>query len=105
MTGFRINNVSEQCQPAGIGLRGAIDWTQNVFPIRSDGGSAAEGHWTGSDRQGDIEWTSWSAQVTGLFASSTSVAGTLTISDELNYKGQHFRCSTGTVKWSAALVG
>src|SRR5262245_42241030 len=105
MTGYRVNAVSERCQPATIELRGAIDWTKNTFTIGRDGTVTAEGHWTGSDKQGDAEYTAWSAKVTGRFVTATSVEGTLVISDELTYKGQHFSCTTGEVKWSATLQG
>jgi hypothetical protein len=33
------------------------------------------------------------------------VTGTIVVKDELNYKGQHFQCSSGDVTWSASLHG
>jgi len=103
LTGFRVNNIKETCG-GGWYLTGSIDWTNNVWTIRDDGTFAAEGSWTGSQIQGDIEWTSWYAKVTGTF-SGTTVNGTLIVSDELNYQGMHLKCSSGEKTWSAALQG
>ena len=101
VTGFRVNDIKEPCDRGGY-VWGAIDWTRNVWTIRDDGSFAAEGNWTGSQVQGDIEWTAWSAKVTGLF-SGTSVSGTLLVSNELKYKGQLLKCSSGEKTWSATL--
>jgi hypothetical protein len=101
VTGFRVNNVSEDCNP-GATLSGAIDWTSNIWSIASNASFEADGSWSGSDVQGDIEHTKWSAKVTGVF-SGTSVTGKLSISDELNYQGTHYVCSVVDKAWSATL--
>jgi hypothetical protein len=103
LTGFRVNNVSEDCIPPAK-LSGQIDWTDAVWPILPDASFIAAGTWTGSQTVGDIEWTKSYAKVTGLF-NGTSVSGTLTIRDELNYQGRHFTCSTIDKSWSAKLGG
>jgi hypothetical protein len=103
VTGFRVNNVTENCRPGGT-LGGAIDSTPNIWSIASDASFSAEGNWSGSNVQGDIEFTKWSARVTGLF-SGTSVTGALSISDELNYQGTHFVCSVVDKRWSTTLKG
>jgi hypothetical protein len=103
LTGFTVNNVNESCSPGGY-LTGAINWSDNTWTIGADGSFAAEGNWSGSDVHGDVEYTKWHAKVTGTF-SGTSVSGTLEISDELNYKGSHYQCSTGQKSWSATRQG
>jgi hypothetical protein len=101
LTGFRVNDLPEPCN-GGLILRGGVDWSDNIFTIRSDGSFSAEGNWTGSVVSGDAEFTSWSAQLTGRFA-GTSVSGTVVTTQELKYKGAPYRCSTGEVRWSATL--
>jgi hypothetical protein len=101
VTGFRVNNVTESCTPGGT-LGGVIDWTGNTWSIGPDAGFAAEGSWSGSNVQGDVEYTKWSARVTGVF-SGTTVTGKLTINDELNYQGTHYVCSVVDKGWSATL--
>jgi len=101
LSGFRVNDLPENCD-GPIRLTGGVDWSDSTFTIRSDGTFRAEGNWTGSQVNGDTEFTAWHAVVTGRFA-GTSATGTINVSDELNYKGTHYRCSTGDEKWSAAL--
>ena len=103
LTGFRVNNVTLNCSPGGT-LSGSIDWTTNVWTIRADGSFVAEGSWSGSDVQGDVEYTKWYAKVTGLI-NGASATGALTITEELNYKDTHFACSTVDKRWSATLQG
>lgn len=103
LTGFRVNNVTENCSP-GATISGAIDWTTNIWTIRADGSFVAEGSWSGSDVHGDVEYTKWYAKVTGLF-NGASATGGLTINEELNYRGTHYACSTVEKRWSATLQG
>jgi hypothetical protein len=49
---------------------------------------------------GDFELTAESRKVTSTFNGS-SANGTLILSDEFNYKGQHYSCATGTLTWTA----
>lgn len=101
VTGFRVNNVTEDCSP-GATLSGAIDWTSNTWSIASNASFEAAGSWSGSNVQGDIEHTKWSAKVTGVF-NGNSVTGKLSITDELNYRGAHYVCSVVDKPWSATL--
>jgi hypothetical protein len=102
ITGFRVNDLPAPCD-GPLQLIGGRDWGGAVWPIANDGNFTAEGRWTGSDVQGDAEWTSWDAKVTGYFNNPTSVTGTVSENSELNYQGRHWRCSTGEVRWSASL--
>lgn len=103
VTGFRANDISESCDLGGT-VGGSVNWGTSTFPIGNDGSFTAQGTWTGSVVQGDVEWTSEAWTVTGRFTSATSLTGTIAISDELNYKGTHYRCAS-SVSWSATLQG
>jgi Calx-beta domain len=100
ITGFRANDLPESCDPPAS-LRGGVDWGTIVFPIAGDGSFVREERWSGSEQDGDVEWTSWYAKITGRFT-GTSATGTILTSSELNYKGTHYKCSTAEIKWSAA---
>jgi hypothetical protein len=102
VTGFRVNDLPETCDPGGE-ITGGIDFGTNVFTISADGRLAAEGSWSGSSVQGDVEWTNLYSKVTGAFGSATSISGTIIENDELNYRGQHYKCSSGQITWSATL--
>lgn len=102
VTGFRINDLPAPCD-GPLQLIGGRDWGTVIWPIASDGNFTAEGRWTGSQVQGDAEWTSWDAKVTGYFNNPTSVTGAVVENSELNLQGRHWRCSTGEVRWSASL--
>jgi hypothetical protein len=104
ITGFRVNDLTETCDPGGR-ITGGIDFGTNVFNVGTDGRVLAEGSWTGSDVHGDIEWTSFYAKITGVFTTPTSIGGTIIERDELNYQGRHYRCSSGEITWSATRQG
>jgi hypothetical protein len=103
LTGFRVNDLPEPCN-GGLIIRGGVDWSTDIFTIRSDGSFSAQGSWTGSVVSGDAEFTSWSARLTGRFA-GTSVSGTVITTEELKYKGAPYQCSSGEKTWSATLQG
>jgi hypothetical protein len=105
VTGLRLNDLSETCDPGGLRLTGGSDFGSSLFHIGDDGSFSAEGTWSGSEQQGDTEWTYWHANVHGSFDNATSVSGTITEQYELNYKGQHFKCTSGEIKWSATRQG
>lgn len=104
ITGFRVNDLPETCD-ADIRITGGINYGDSVFRVGADGRVLVEGTWTGSIVQGDVEWTSEYTKITGLFASTTSISGTLLLRDELNYKGKHYKCSSGEITWSATRQG
>ena len=105
ITAFRANDLPEACDPGGLRLTGGSDFGDSVFHIDSAGRFQAEGRWDGSEVVGDAEWTHWDATVSGSFASPTSVSGTVVERLELNYKGTHYRCSSGQISWSATRQG
>jgi hypothetical protein len=104
VTGFRVNDLPEACDP-GAEITGGIDFGKDLFSVNSTGQLVAEGSWTGSNVQGDVEWTSFYAKITGVFSTPTSISGTIIENDELNYQGQHYRCSSGQITWSATRQG
>jgi hypothetical protein len=104
ITGFRVNDLSETCDPGGR-ISFGIDFQDSVFPVDTDGRVLVEGTWTGSVVQGDLELTREEAHVSGAFGTPTSISGTLLEKDEFNYKGQHYKCSSGQLTWSATRQG
>jgi hypothetical protein len=105
ITALRFNDLTEICNGGAATLPGGSDFGTNVAHIDSAGGFHASGTWSGSQRNGDIEYTYWSADVVGHFTSPTAVTGTITEKYELNYQGAHYSCSSGQVTWSAARQG
>jgi hypothetical protein len=103
ITGFRVNDLPDPCDPPDILLPGGEDFGTAVFPIESDGSFAADGRWDGSVVHGDVEWTHWDGKIAGRFDAATTVSGTILMNYELKYKGTRYRCSSGDVKWSATL--
>jgi hemolysin type calcium-binding protein len=102
ITAFRVNDLPDPCEPGGT-LSGGEDFGGSSFPIAADGTFLAEGRWDGSDVSGDFELTHWDGKLAGAFGTATSVTGTVLMNYEFNYQGTHFRCSSGTVAWSASL--
>ena len=101
LTGFRVNDLPENCNGPFL-LRGGVDWSENTFSIRSDGSFSAQGQWTGSVVNGDLEFTGWSAMLVGTFT-GTTVSGTVATADDVRYQGSPYHCATGVVRWSATL--
>lgn len=102
LTGFRVNDLPCPCTPYGS-LTGGEDFSSTVFTIRADGSFSAQGSWSGSNVQGDIEWTHWDAKVTGIFTTPTTVTGTILVNYEIKYQGTLYRCSSREIPWSATL--
>jgi hypothetical protein len=104
ITAMRFNDLSQICDPPAT-LSGGSNFGTSVFHIDSAGNFHATGTWSGSDKQGDIDYTYWSADVLGTFTGPTSVRGTIVEKYELNYQGTHYTCSSGQVTWSATRQG
>ena len=88
-------------RPRGSHPVGAVDFGSSVFPISSDGRITLDRPLSGSQKVGDVEWTNVYWKVSGFFDSPTMVSGTISWSGDANYKGTHYRCSSGDVRWSA----
>jgi Calx-beta domain len=101
ISGFRVNDLPGTCDPRGLRIVGGIDFGSSVFSISADGRINVERTWSGSDKQGDGEWTSTYWKITGFFDNPTTVSGSITWRGEINYKGTHYRCSSGEIRWSA----
>jgi hypothetical protein len=105
LTGIRANAFAETCEPAGLTIRGSINTGTRTYVLGNDGRFTISGSWAGSEKDGDAEWTNETFSFAGLFATPTSANGTITIGHELNYDGVHYRCSSGSVTWSATFQG
>jgi hypothetical protein len=101
ITAFRVNDLPETCDPGGLRIIGGIDFGNDAFPVTADGRVNVEATWSGSIMQGDAEWTNLFTKITAFFDNPTTISGTMIERDELNYKGVHYRCASGEIRWSA----
>jgi hypothetical protein len=101
VSGFRANSITENCGD-GSTLSGSVSFDNLSIPIDSGGNYVAQNSWSGSQTNGDIEYTAETWKVTGQFATASTVTGTIALADEFNYRGSHYSCST-TVTYSASL--
>jgi hypothetical protein len=101
ITEFRLDSITENCN-GYVRLKGSITWGTISFPIDNSGNFVAQSTWTGSDVEGDVEYTSNSWKVTGVFTSANAVTGSISLNDELNWQGTHYVCS-GSINFTAAL--
>ncbi len=101
-TGLRVNDLPAPCEGGGT-LTGGSDFGDSTFTITDAATFDESGNWDGSMVQGDIEWTHWDGRVTGRFDTATTVTGTIVMNYGLKYKGTPLRCSSGEIRWSAAL--
>jgi hypothetical protein len=98
ITGFKVNDLPLLCDDGGRTV-GGIDFGSDIFPVDSGGRISAESTWSSS--VDDWHWTNVYAKVTGFFDNPTTVSGTIVWKGDLEYKGAHFRCSSGDIRWSA----
>jgi hypothetical protein len=89
-----VNDLQSTCDPRGLRIVGAIDFGSSVFPISSDGRINVERTWSGSDKDGDAEWTNSYWKITGFFDNPTTVSGSIIWRGELNWRGTHYRCAS-----------
>ena len=101
-TGLRVNDLPAECDGGGS-LTGGEDFSDSVFTIRDDGSFEAASNWDGSVVQGDVEWTHWDGRIAGRFETATSISGTIVMNYGLKYQGTALRCSSGEIRWTAAL--
>lgn len=103
ISGFRTNSITENCDNNSY-LAGSVDWGTQSFPIDDDGNFLAQYNWTGSQTTNGIEYTAQTWKLTGAFAAATTISGTISLTDELNYQGTHYSCS-GSVTFTATFQG
>jgi hypothetical protein len=103
ITQFRTNSLTEDCG-GGEYLQGSVNWGSQEFPIAADGSFIYQGTWTGTQTYGSVTYTSESWKLTGQFSATTSVTGTIALSDQLTDSGTAFSCS-GSVTFSATFQG
>jgi HYR domain len=101
--GFQITAVSVgidyTCTPSAS-LTGAV-WTVPAIAIGWDGSFSATGSGTLDPGMNNGLGGTWSATVTGAFAASGQVTGTIQAHDSLISPGA-YQCDAGTVTWSAS---
>jgi hypothetical protein len=101
---FRIDSITENCND-GVYLQGSIDWGVTLtIPIDTTGNFVGQGSWSGSDVEGDVEFTSDSWTVKGQFTSASAVTGSISLDEEFNWHNTHYTCS-GSIGYTAALQG
>src|SRR5262245_37425193 len=98
VSGFRSNYIREDCN-GNLYIYGTVSWGPSHRPIAADGTFAFGGTSTGTVGGNPATFTN---AVTGRF-DGTNATGTYTASAEFDYQGTHYRCSSGTKTWTAAL--
>lgn len=105
VSGFRVNALPCRCRPGGGWLEGGEDLGSTLIPIRANRTFAAEITWSGSQRDGEVEWTSRYVKVAGSFPSATTAKGTIVAKYEFNQGGIHYVCNSWSKTWTAELGG
>jgi len=98
LSGFRSNYIREDCN-GNLYIHGTVSWGSSHRPIAADGTFAFGGTSNGTVGGNPATFTD---AVTGRF-DGTNVTGTYTASSEFDYQGTHYRCTSGTKTWTAAL--
>lgn len=98
ITGMRFNYFREDCN-GGAYIYGTLNLGSTRYPIASD----ASFRFTTTD-QGTVAGSpaTFFFDVGGRFA-GTNATGTVLGTSEFDYQGTHYKCSSGTKSWSAAL--
>jgi Calx-beta domain len=103
--GFRVNALPCRCRPGGGWLEGGEDLGDTLITIRPNGTFSVELTWTGSEHEGDVEWTSRYVKVVGSFPTASTAKGTIAARYEFNDGGVHYVCNSWTKNWTATLQG
>jgi hypothetical protein len=98
VSGFRSNYIREDCN-GNLYIYGTVSWGSSHRPIAADGTFAFGGTSNGTVGGNPATFTN---AVTGRF-DGTNATGTYTASAEFDYQGTHYRCTSGTKPWTAAL--
>ena len=99
VSGFRSNYIREDCND-NLYIYGTVSWGSTHYQILADATFAFSGTGTGTI---DGSPATFNDAVTGRF-DGTSATGTYTANSEFDYKGTHYRCTSGTKSWTAALL-
>jgi hypothetical protein len=100
LVNFRSNYIEEDCDQGGY-VYGAVDWGSVQIPIAAD--ATFSGTATLQDHVEDVPAT-FVDQLSGRF-DGTNVSGTYTGTSEFDWKGLHYKCTSGTKTWTATLQG
>ena len=103
--GFRVNALPCRCRPGGGWLEGGEDLGDTLITIKANGTFSVQLNWTGSEREGDVEWTNRYIKVVGSFPSASTAKGTIAARYEFNDGGVHYVCNSWTKNWTATLQG
>ena len=103
--GFRVNALPCRCRPGGGWLEGGEDLGGTLITIRPNGTFSVQLSWTGSEHEGDVEWTTRYVKVVGSFPTATTATGTIMARYEFNDGGVHYVCNSWTKNWTATLQG
>ena len=98
VSGFRSNYIREDCN-GNLYIYGTVSWGSSHRPIAADGTFAFGGTSSGTIGGNPATFTN---AVTGRF-DGPNATGTYTASAEFDYQGTHYRCTSGTKPWTAAL--
>ena len=102
---FRVNALPCRCRPGGGWLEGGEDLGDALLTIKPNGTFSAQFTWTGSQHDGDVEWTSRYVKVVGSFPTASTAKGTIAARYEFNDGGVHYVCNSWTKTWTATLQG
>jgi hypothetical protein len=102
ITSFRTNSLTENCN-GDLYLQGSVDWGTQEFSIAGDGTLAAQYSGSGPPSGNGVEYTAETWKLTGAFT-TTTISGTISLADELDYQGSHYSCS-GSVTFTATYQG
>lgn len=103
VTLFRSNSLTENCNGGSSYLQGSVDWGTQAFQIGSDGTLAADYSGSGPPSDNGVQYTAETWKIAGTFT-ATTISGTISLADELDYQGTHYSCS-GSVTFTATFQG
>lgn len=102
MRGFRLNDIREPCDGPRF-IYGTVDAGPTPVPIDDEGRFLIE--WRGTweitwDDSGNKTPATYYIKIAGYIRGS-SAAGTVRATDEFDYEGRHWTCSSGDETWTA----
>jgi hypothetical protein len=100
LTAFRVNDLPDPCAEGGE-LTGGEDFGNSTFPVGADGSFGDQGDFDGTP-QGD-GLIHWDGKIAGRFDTATSSSGTILMNYVVRFKDSVYHCSSGEIRWTAAL--